>query len=346
MSRSFVVKPGTRVSLAEWDPDDTADCPTEAHAEHRLAQLRAEMAELQGLLYADNRYALLVLLQGIDASGKDGTIRHVMSGLSPLGCHVTPFKQPSEEELDHDFLWRVHHVMPRRGEIAIFNRSHYEDVLIVRVHDLVPKKDWKRRYKHINLFERVLVENGTVILKFFLHISKDEQKRRFEERLANPKKYWKFAASDVAERKLWDDYMRAYEAALSKCSTPWARWTIVPANKKWVRNLVVAETIEGLARARHALPGCHLRSPRHRHRGASARIGGCLAPRGACTTRKLGLALEVRAISMTSATACPVPLVGADLRRVDCRLHLGADPRRLRRRRRCCRSQPATGFAG
>jgi PPK2 family polyphosphate:nucleotide phosphotransferase len=243
VKRSYLVAPGSKVSLRDHDPNDTGAYRSAQEAEERLNELREELGILQNLLYADHRYALLVVLQGIDASGKDGTIRHVMSGLTPLGCQVTGFKVPTAEELDHDFLWRIHRAMPRRGEIGIFNRSHYEDVLVVRVHELVPKEVWKSRYKQINHFERMLAQNGTVVVKFFLHISKEEQKKRFEERLQNPKKYWKFSLQDVEERKHWDDYMEAYEAALSKCSTEGAPWTIVPANQKWYRNLVVAETL-------------------------------------------------------------------------------------------------------
>ncbi len=246
MKSFHLVKPGSEVLLDEHDPaatgdfDDGDDAPKAARK--RLEELQEEMHELQGLLYADNRYALLIVFQGTDASGKDGTIRHVLSGLSPIGVHVTGFKVPNDEERDHDYLWRIHQAMPRRGEIGIFNRSHYEDVLVPRVHGLVPKSVWKARYRQINDLERSLAESGTVILKFFLHISKDEQKRRFEERLNDPRKYWKFALGDIEERKLWDEYRRAYEVLLTKCSTRWAPWTIVPADRKWYRNLVVAET--------------------------------------------------------------------------------------------------------
>ncbi len=240
---SHTVKPGTKVSLEDIDPSDTGPYQSEDEVEEPLEKAREEFAELQGKLYADNRYAVLIILQGIDSSGKDGTIRHVMSGISPLGCQVTAFKVPTEEEREHDFLWRVHKAVPRRGDIGIFNRSHYEDVLVVRVHNLVPKKIWKTRYSQINEFERGLVENNTVILKFFLHISKDEQKQRFEERLQNPTKYWKFSLNDIEERKYWDDYQKAFQTMLRECSTEWAPWTIVPANRKWYRNLVVAETL-------------------------------------------------------------------------------------------------------
>ena len=246
MKSFHIVKPGSEVHLDEHDPAATGnfgdgdDAPKAARK--RLEGLQEELHELQGLLYADNRHALLIVLQGTDASGKDGTIRHVLSGLSPIGVHVTGFKVPNDEERDHDYLWRIHQAMPRRGEIGIFNRSHYEDVLVPRVHGLVPKSVWEARYRQINDLERSLAENGTVILKFFLHISKDEQKRRFEERLSDPHKYWKFALGDIEERKLWDEYKRAYEVLLTKCSTKWAPWTIVPADRKWYRNLVVAET--------------------------------------------------------------------------------------------------------
>lgn len=241
------IPPGTEVSLQDYDPEDTGDMdngedgPRKARA--RLEELLQEMQKLQGLLYADNRFALLIVLQGTDASGKDGTIRRVLSGLNPLGVHVTAFKAPTEEERDHDYLWRIHEVTPKRGEIAIFNRSHYEDILVPRVRKLVPKKVWKARYDHINNFERMLSENGTVVVKFFLHISKAEQKRRFQERLDDPKKYWKFNVGDLEERKYWNGYMRTYESLLTKCNTRWAPWTIVPANKKWYRDLVVGETI-------------------------------------------------------------------------------------------------------
>ena len=179
----------------------------------------------------------------MDTGGKDGTVKHVFSGVNPAGCSMTRFRAPSPEELDHDFLWRVHHAAPRKGQIGIFNRSHYEDVLVVRVHNLAPEEAWKRRYAQINAFERLLSDSGTRILKFFLHISKEEQKKRLEARLKDPAKRWKFSRTDLDERKLWGGYRRAYEDALSKCSTPWAPWHVVPANRKWFRNLVVARAI-------------------------------------------------------------------------------------------------------
>jgi PPK2 family polyphosphate:nucleotide phosphotransferase len=239
----MLVKPGTKVSLKDHDPDDTGSYQTADEAEKETAELTEELSKLQNLLYAEDRRALLIVLQGMDTSGKDGTIRHVMSGLTPLGVQVTAFKVPHEEELAHDFLWRVHQATPRRGYIGIFNRSHYEDVLVVRVHDLVPPRVWKARYDQINDFEKILVKNKTIILKFFLHISKKEQKERLQDRLQDPTRFWKFSLKDVEERRYWSAYLRAYEDCLSHCSTKWAPWYIVPADKKWYRNLVVARTV-------------------------------------------------------------------------------------------------------
>jgi PPK2 family polyphosphate:nucleotide phosphotransferase len=237
------VKPDTKVSLKDYDPNDTGSFRSPEEAEGPLQEYLKEMVKLQNLLYAEHRRALLVILQGMDASGKDGTIRKVMAGLNPLGVKVVPFKAPSEEELSHDFLWRVHKAVLGHGDIGIFNRSHYEDVLVVRVHELVPRKVWKGRYKQINMFEKILTENRVILLKFFLHISKDEQKRRLEARLADPTHYWKFSLKDVQERRYWNDYRDAYEAALSRCSTRWAPWHVVPANRKWYRNVYVARVI-------------------------------------------------------------------------------------------------------
>jgi len=225
-----------------------------------LDQNLADLAEAQGLLYADDRYAVLIVLQAMDAAGKDGTIKHVMSGVNPQGCEVHSFKKPSAEELDHNFLWRYMRRLPERGRIGIFNRSYYEDVLVVKVHpellgrqlprEKVGKKFWEERYDDIKSFERHLVRNGTVILKFFLHVSRDEQKKRFLERLNRPEKNWKFSPSDLAERGHWDEYMAAYEDALSATSTEDAPWYVVPADHKWVTRAVVADivttTIRGL----------------------------------------------------------------------------------------------------
>jgi PPK2 family polyphosphate:nucleotide phosphotransferase len=195
------------------------------------------------MLYADKSQSLLIILQAMDAGGKDGTIKHVFTGVNPQGVHVNGFKRPSEEELAHDFLWRVHQHAPKKGYIGIFNRSHYEDVLVVRVNNLVPKFVWEKRYDHINNFERQLFDAGTRILKFYLHIDRDEQKERFEDRLQRPDKNWKFARGDLDVRRQWDDYMRAYEDAITKCNTAYAPWHIVPANRKWYRNYVVMKTI-------------------------------------------------------------------------------------------------------
>jgi PPK2 family polyphosphate:nucleotide phosphotransferase len=246
----MLIKPGSKVNLKDCDPDDTGEFRSEEEAEQALQNYLDELDSLQRLLYAENRRALLVVLQGMDTSGKDGTVRAVMHGLTPLGVTVKAFKAPNEDELAHDFLWRVHNAVPRRGYIGIFNRSHYEDVLVVRVHELVPRRVWKARYEQINDFEKMLVKNDVVILKFFLHISKAEQRKRLEARLSDPTRYWKFSLSDVEERRYWPAYRRAYEDALSRCSTRWAPWHVVPANHKWYRNVLVArvlvETLRGL----------------------------------------------------------------------------------------------------
>ncbi len=241
--KTIQVKPGSKLRLKDIDPSDTSGVGTRAEADALLEKDRQKLSDLHEKLYVENARALLVILQGMDTGGKDGTIKHVMSGLNPSGTEVVAFKPPSEEERDHDFLWRVARKIPRRGNIGIFNRSHYEDVLIVRVHKLVPKKVWEPRYDFINRFESLLSDNGTRVLKFFLHISKAEQKARLEARLSDPQRLWKFDPSDISERKLWDDYQKAYEDALTRCSTEASPWHIVPADKKWYRNLVVARTI-------------------------------------------------------------------------------------------------------
>ncbi|MDW8344290.1 MAG: polyphosphate kinase 2 family protein [Verrucomicrobiae bacterium] len=238
----FRVPTGRRVRLADCDSADTCGW-TKDRAVKRLAENTAHLAELQNRLYAENRRALLVVLQGMDASGKDGTIRHVFGPLNPQGCRVTSFKTPTPPELAHDFLWRIHAAVPAHGEIAVFNRSHYEDVLIVRVRNLVPRRVWSRRHAHINAFERLLTDAGTTVIKFFLHISPEEQRARLRARLADPAKNWKFNPGDLAERELWPQYIAAYEDALSRCSTRWAPWYIIPADKKWFRNLAVSEIV-------------------------------------------------------------------------------------------------------
>jgi PPK2 family polyphosphate:nucleotide phosphotransferase len=246
----YRVKPQMKVELASWDPDDKGSFADKTEAKEQTKILRNRLEDLQELLYAEHKHKLLVVLQAMDTGGKDGVIRHVFDGVNPQGVKVTSFKVPTPEELSHDFLWRVHTYTPGRGEIAIFNRSHYEDVLVVRVHELAPKEVWSRRYDHIHGFEQMLADEGTTILKFYLHISKDEQKKRLQERLLMPNKRWKFSKRDVEERQYWDEYIQAYEDALSKTSREWAPWYIVPSNRKWYRNWVISkvivDTLEGL----------------------------------------------------------------------------------------------------
>ncbi len=246
----YRVKPGTQVDLNQWDPDDKAMFDKgKAEGEKAMEKLNRRLEALQELLFAEGKRKVLIVLQAMDTGGKDGVIRWVFDRVNPQGVKVASFKAPTPEELAHDYLWRIHKHTPGKGEMVIFNRSHYEDVLVVRVRNLVPPAVWGRRYAHINDFERMLVEEGTTILKFFLHISKDEQKARLQARLDEPEKRWKFNVGDLGERALWDDYMRAYETVLSETSTEWAPWYIVPANRKWYRNLVISdvlvETLEG-----------------------------------------------------------------------------------------------------
>lgn len=243
--RNLRIEPGKPAGLAKRDPEDTGQFRDKAVALEELKRNIARMADLHELLYAESRRALLIVLQAMDAGGKDGTIRHVMTGVNPQGCQVTPFKVPSAEEAKHDYLWRIHKAVPAKGNIGIFNRSHYEDVLVARVHKLVPKDVWMRRYDEINAFENMLAANDTKILKFFLHISPDEQKKRLEQRLSDPVKNWKVSEADFAERKLWADYMEAYEDAIAKCSTDSAPWYVIPANRKWFRNFAVSSIIVG-----------------------------------------------------------------------------------------------------
>lgn len=241
-TQKLLVKPGSKLKLSAWDPGATHGYDKEKAAEEFLKH-KTRMAELQEVLFAEKKHALLIVLQAMDAGGKDGTIRNVMTGMNPQGCTVTSFKIPSAEELEHDFLWRVHKAVPGKGHVGVFNRSHYEDVLIVRVHKIVPKSVWSERYSQINTFERLLAKNGVTIIKFFLHISKDEQKKRLEERIADPTKLWKVNPRDLEEHKKWPDYMKAYEDALSECSTDQAPWYVIPANKKWFRNVAIAQII-------------------------------------------------------------------------------------------------------
>jgi PPK2 family polyphosphate:nucleotide phosphotransferase len=259
----FRVEPGKKCRLKDHNPgwkqtaefEDVGKDALKERTKQVLEENLKDLAEAQGLLYADDRYAVLIVLQAMDAAGKDGTIKHVMSGVNPQGCQVFSFKKPSAEELDHNFLWRYMKCLPERGRIGIFNRSYYEDVLVVKVHpellgrqlplekEKVGKRFWDERYEDINAFERHLVRNGTLILKFFLNVSKGEQKKRFLERLERPEKNWKFSTSDLAERAHWDDYQKAYEDALSATSTEWAPWYVVPADYKWVTRAVVADII-------------------------------------------------------------------------------------------------------
>ena len=269
----FHVPAGKKVRLKDYNPgwkqtEEFKDFGKEAlkeRAQQVLDQNLAHLAEAQDLLYADSRYSVLIVLQAMDAAGKDGTIKHVMSGVNPQGCQVFSFKKPSAEELQHNFLWRYMKSLPERGRIGIFNRSYYEDVLVVKVHpeligrplsqEKIGKRFWEERYEDINAFERHLIRNGTLVLKFFLHVSKDEQKRRFLERLTRAEKNWKFSPSDLSERAYWDDYMAAYEDALSATSTEWAPWYVVPADYKWVTRAVVADVVTS------AIQGLDLKYP-------------------------------------------------------------------------------------
>jgi PPK2 family polyphosphate:nucleotide phosphotransferase len=254
------VKPGRRLRLSEFDPGtrrivrELGKDELKARARKVLEVNLAELADAQELLWASDRWSVLVVFQAMDAAGKDGTIKHVMSGVNPQGCQVFAFKQPSAEELDHNFLWRYMKALPERGRIGIFNRSYYEDVLVVKVHpELLERQKlpdgkrgkafWRARYDDINAFERHLVRNGTLVLKFFLHVSKAEQKRRFLDRLEDPEKHWKFSLADLAEREHWDDYMEAFEDAISATSTKWAPWWVIPADHKFVARAIVADIL-------------------------------------------------------------------------------------------------------
>ena len=245
LSGKFLVRPGKmakKLKLKDWDADYHVNKNKE-DVEKELTVFSREMSELQYKLFADNRHALVIILQGVDASGKDGTIRHVMAALNPQSCYVKAFKVPTTEEFSHDYLWRIHTAIPAKGQVAVFNRSHYEDVIEAHVHDLIPKNELTARFRQINDFERYLSENHVTILKFFLHISKDEQKKRLIERLQDPSKHWKFSASDLRDRKYWHEYMVSYEKVLGVCSTKYAPWYIVPADSKWFRNWLVARVL-------------------------------------------------------------------------------------------------------
>lgn len=247
----YCVKPGAKINLNETDPEDKQFFSgSKEEAESRNIEQNKKLDALQELLYAEHKHKLLIVIQAMDTGGKDGVIRHVFEGVNPQGVRVASFKVPSIEELDHDYLWRVHKQIPGKGEMVIFNRSHYEDVLVVRVHKIVPQEIWSRRYDQINDFERMLIEEGTTILKFFLNISKDEQKSRLQDRLNQQDKHWKFNVGDLKERELWDEYMHAYEDVLGKTSTELCPWFIIPSNHKWYRDLVIGsilvDTLKGL----------------------------------------------------------------------------------------------------
>ena len=251
--RKTIVPPGTKINLKDYDPADTGEFSNKEAAKIKLAEGIDRLKEYQNILYAQNKYSILIIFQAMDAAGKDSTIKHVMSGVNPQGCQVYSFQAPSAEELDHDYLWRIHKCLPERGRIGIFNRSYYEEVLIARVHpelliaQRLPKIDlheiWHQRFQEINDFERYLTNNGTIVIKFFLNISKAEQKRRFLERIASPAKHWKFSAADIKERDDWDNYQAAYTDALNHTSTAAAPWQIIPADRKWYTRLAVAEII-------------------------------------------------------------------------------------------------------
>lgn len=243
MREGVRVPPGKRVSLKDYPPDAKLGMKDKAWAQARVAKLATRLEELGGLLAATRARGVLIVFQGMDASGKDGTVKHCIGPLNPGAVDVTSFKAPTSIELAHDFLWRVHQVCPPRGEFAVFNRSHYEDVLVVRVENLAPKERWEKRYDAINAFEKNLVDEGTLVLKFWLNMSKDEQAVQMRERLDDPTKNWKFNADDLNKRAKWDEYMEAYRVMLERTSTDWAPWNVVPADRKWVRNLVVSEVI-------------------------------------------------------------------------------------------------------
>ena len=242
LAQRLAVKPGSKVHLKDWDPNATFGW-TKASALSKTEADLARLASLQERIWAERRHPVLVVLQGIDAAGKDGTIGHVMTALNPQGAPVTGFGVPTSTELAHDYLWRAHAAAPRKGEIGIFNRSYYEDVLVVRVHDLVPRQVWSRRFAQINDFERMLTQEGTTVVKFFLLIDREEQRARLQARYDDPTKRWKFKLGDLDERKLWDSYMTAFEEALGRCSTASAPWYVIPANRKWFRNLAVSEIL-------------------------------------------------------------------------------------------------------
>ena len=243
MRDRLIVTPGKAAKLAERDPRDDLGLEGKDESKELLEELVDELSLLQNRLWAEGERSILLVLQGLDASGKDGTIRSVFTGVNPQGCHVVSFKAPSSNERAHDFLWRIHDKCPGRGRIGIFNRSHYEDVVTVRVRELAPKSVWSKRPRHINEFERMLTDEGTTLIKVYLHLSKEEQRERLQERVDNPEKRWKFRAGDLDDRALWDDYMEAFEETLTETSTKWAPWYVVPTDRNWVRNVAVASLL-------------------------------------------------------------------------------------------------------
>ena len=275
--KKFRVKPGEKLRLGKIDPSFTGEHQSDAMAKEATEHSRAKLAHMQNLLYAEHRHSILIVLQALDAGGKDGTIKHVFSGVNPQGVRVASFKQPTPPELAHDFLWRVHPHAPGRGEIAIFNRSHYESVLVERVHKLIDKPTWTRRYGEIRDFEDLLRRNGTTILKFFLHISKEEQLARFAQRLEDPGHNWKISEADYTEREFWDDYIEAFEDAIRATSTREAPWYVIPSNAKWFRNLAVSQIIAdamadlGLA---YPPPSVNLAEIRRKYHAAAREAAG------------------------------------------------------------------------
>jgi PPK2 family polyphosphate:nucleotide phosphotransferase len=252
----FRIKPGSKIRLADVDPEGEPEIAGDKEEGLReLEVIRADISRLQRMLYAGREHRLLIILQGLDGSGKDGTVRSVFSGIDPHGLRVVPFKSPTPAELDHDFLWRIHREVPAKGEMVVFNRSHYEDLIAVSVKNLAPKSVWERRFEHIVNFERLLADEGTTLVKFFLHISRDEQRRRLQARLENPDKHWKFHPDDIADSKRWPEFTSAYEEVITRTGSDPAPWYIVPANRKWYRNIVIATIVrETLARLELKFP--------------------------------------------------------------------------------------------
>lgn len=274
--KKLIVKPGTKVQLSKLDPAWHGTHGNEKEAAEDIAKHLSTIAGHQRLLYGEKQHALLIVLQGIDAAGKDGVCWHVMKGMNPQGVSVTGFKQPTPQERAHDFLWRVHPHTPGLGQVAVFNRSHYEDVLVVRVHKLAPKSVWATRYDRINEFEQLLHESGVTIIKFFLMISPEEQLKRFGERLDDPMRQWKISDSDYTERALWDDYIGAYETMLNKCSTAHAPWYILPSNNKWFRNLAASQIIAATLQDLHMqlpVPTVDIEAIRAQYHSAAAHPG-------------------------------------------------------------------------